>query len=114
MIAALCATAWADEGMWMANTVDKKTAELCNYVVSIDFRGTGSLISGQGLVLTNHHYFLNTGKEVNERVVDWSAVLGVIVGAVVANLVKWGFPAINGMVVAAVIWGLGQLIQKRK
>ena len=55
MIAALCATAWADEGMWMANTVDKKTAELCNYVVSIDFRGTGSLISGQGLVLTNHH-----------------------------------------------------------
>ena len=60
------------------------------------------------------HYFLNKGKEVNERVVDWSAVLGVIVGAVVANLVKWGFPAINGMVVAAVIWGIGQLIQKRK
>ena len=55
MIAALCATAWADEGMWMANTVDKKTAELCNYVVSIDFRGTGSLISSQGLVITNHH-----------------------------------------------------------
>ena len=55
MIAALCLTARADEGMWMANTVDKKTAELCNYVVSIDFRGTGSLISGQGLVLTNHH-----------------------------------------------------------
>ena len=60
------------------------------------------------------HYFLNKGKEVNERVVDWSAVLGVIVGAVVANLVKWGFPAINGMVVAAIIWGIGQLIQKRK
>ena len=39
----------------MANTVKKKTAELCNYVVSIDFRGTGSLISGQGLVITNHH-----------------------------------------------------------
>ena len=60
------------------------------------------------------HYFLNKGKQVNERVVDWSAVLGVIVGAVVANLVKWGFPAINGMVVAAIIWGLGQLIQKKK
>ena len=60
------------------------------------------------------HYFLNKGKDVSERVVDWSAVLGVIVGAVVANLVKWGFPAINGMVVAAIIWGIGQLIQKRK
>ena len=60
------------------------------------------------------HYFLNKGKDVTERVVDWSAVLGVIVGAVVANLVKWGFPAINGMVVAALIWGIGQCIQKRK
>ena len=60
------------------------------------------------------HYFLNKGKDVTERVVDWSAVLGVIVGAVVANLVKWGFPAINGMVVAAIIWGIGQWIQKRK
>ena len=55
MIAALCTAARADEGMWMAPTSDKKIAELCNYVVSIDFMGTGSLISGQGLVLTNHH-----------------------------------------------------------
>ena len=60
------------------------------------------------------HYFCNRGKEVKEPVVDWSAVLGVVAGAVVANLVKWGFPAINGMVVAACIWGIGQLIQKRK
>ena len=55
MIAALCTAARADEGMWMAPTSDKKISELCNYVVSIDFMGTGSLISGQGLVLTNHH-----------------------------------------------------------
>jgi cytosine permease len=41
-------------------------------------------------------------------------VLGVIAGAVVANLVKWGFASINGMVVAAVIWGAGQLLFKRK
>ena len=59
-------------------------------------------------------YFLNKGKDIQERVVDWSAVLGVIAGAVVANLVKWGFPAINGMVVAAAIWGIGQLLGKRK
>ena len=59
-------------------------------------------------------YFLNKGKAVKQRVVDWSAVIGVIAGAVVANLVKWGFPAINGMVVAAVIWGIGQLLRSRK
>ena len=45
---------------------------------------------------------------------DWSAVIGVIAGAVVANLVHWGFASINGMVVAAIIWGLGQLVFKRK
>ena len=60
------------------------------------------------------HYFCNRGKEVKVPVVDWSAVIGVIAGAVVANLVHWGFASINGMVVAAVIWGLGQLIRKRK
>ncbi len=52
---ALSATLFADEGMWMVPSVDKKTAELCNYVVSIDFMGTGSLISPNGLVITNHH-----------------------------------------------------------
>ena len=60
------------------------------------------------------HYFFNRGKDIREPVVDWSAVIGVIAGAVVANLVHWGFASINGMVVAACCWGLGQLIFKRK
>ena len=59
------------------------------------------------------HYFTNKGKEVKEKVVDWSAVLGVVAGAVVANLVHWGFASINGMVIAALSWGIGRLIQKR-
>ena len=42
------------------------------------------------------------------------AVVGVIAGAVVANLVKWGFPAINGMAVAAVCYLLGQWIAAGK
>jgi cytosine permease len=46
--------------------------------------------------------------------VDWFAVLGVVLGAVVANLVKWGFPAINGMVVATVCFLIGQAVQKKK
>ena len=48
------------------------------------------------------------------RTVDWFAVCGVVVGAVVANLVKWGIPSINGMAVAAVIYVCGQLLTKRK
>ena len=60
------------------------------------------------------HYFCNRGKEVEEPVVDWSAVIGVIAGAVVANLVHWGVASINGMVVAAVIWAIGQAISKKK
>ena len=60
------------------------------------------------------HYFCNRGKEVKEPVVDWSAVIGVIAGAVVANLVHWGVASINGMVVAAVIWAVGQALTKKK
>ena len=60
------------------------------------------------------HYFTNRGKEVEEKVVDWSAIIGVVAGAVVANLVNWGFASINGMVVAGLCWGIGQMIQNRK
>ena len=58
------------------------------------------------------HYFTTKGKAVEEKVVDWSAVVGVVAGAVVANLLNWGFASINGMAVAAACWGLGRLIRK--
>ena len=45
---------------------------------------------------------------VPEKTVNWWAIAGVVLGAVVANLVKWGFPAINGMAVAAVCYLLGK------
>ena len=60
------------------------------------------------------HYFVNKGKVVEEKVVDWSAIVGVVAGAIVANLVHWGFASINGMAVAALCWGIGQLIQKNR
>ena len=41
--------------------------------------------------------------------VNWFAVAGVVLGAVVANLVKWGFPAINGMVVATLCYLCGRI-----
>lgn len=58
------------------------------------------------------HYFASRGKEVPEKQVDWSAVAGVVCGAVVANLVHWGFASINGMAVATLCWGIGRLIKK--
>ena len=50
---------------------------------------------------------------VPTRKVNWAAVIGVILGAVVANLVKWGIPSINGMVVAACCYFIGQAIDKK-
>ena len=46
------------------------------------------------------------------KTVNWFSVAGVILGAVVANLVHWGVPAINGMAVAAVCYCIGRLVRK--
>ena len=48
------------------------------------------------------------------RSVNWAAVLGVVAGAVVANLVQWGIPSINGMAVATVCFLLGELYYGKK
>ena len=50
---------------------------------------------------------------VRRRQVNWAAVLGVVLGALVANLVKWGIPSINGMVVAALCYFIGQALDKK-
>ncbi|MCR5710822.1 MAG: cytosine permease [Bacteroidales bacterium] len=63
------------------------------------------------------HYFMNRKAyaegTVPERKVDWWAIAGVVLGAVVANLVKWGFPAINGMAVASICFLIGQKVCKK-
>ena len=51
---------------------------------------------------------------VPKREVNWAAVLGVILGAVVANLVKCGIPSINCMAVAACCYFIGQALQKKQ
>lgn len=48
-----------------------------------------------------------------EKTVDWFAVIGVILGAVVANLLKWGIASINGMAVAAVCYCIGQMVHRK-
>ena len=62
-------------------------------------------------------YFFNRRKYLDDTMpeiqVNWFAVLGVVLGAVVANLVKWGIPSINGMVVAALCFMAGELTRRK-
>ena len=79
ILAAVCGQyAFADEGMWMVNAIDKaleknmkkrglklsareiynadaEGAALTDAVVSMEFGCTGSIISDRGLLITNHH-----------------------------------------------------------
>ena len=61
-------------------------------------------------------YFLNKRDyetvEVTEQV-NWFAVTGVVLGAVIANVVHWGIASINGMAVACACYLIGQLRSKR-
>ena len=50
---------------------------------------------------------------VPKRQVNWAAVIGVILGALVANFGKWGIPSINGMAVAAACYFIGLALQKK-
>ena len=62
-------------------------------------------------------YFANKKsyeEETELKQVNWFAVIGVILGAVVANLLKWGIASINGMAVAAVCYGIGTVVSKKK
>ena len=62
-------------------------------------------------------YFMNKEEYAEgytpTKVVDWFAVGGVVLGAVVANLLNWGIASINGMVVAAVCYLIGQKVNKK-
>jgi cytosine permease len=62
-------------------------------------------------------YFCNRKKYLDDSmpqvIVNWWAVGGVVLGAVVANLLKWGIPSINGMVVAAVCFLAGESLRKK-
>ena len=60
-------------------------------------------------------YFLNREDYKNTevtRVVNWYAVVGVVLGAVVANLVSWGIASLNGMVIASICYLAGHFLKK--
>lgn len=62
-------------------------------------------------------YFFHRKQYLDETfpacTVNWAAVLGVVAGAVVANLVKRGIPSFNGMAVAAVCFLSGELMRRK-
>ena len=62
-------------------------------------------------------YFMNRKAYLEDQVpvreVNWFAVLGVVLGAVVANLVHWGFASVNGMVVAAACYMVGYALGRK-
>ena len=61
-------------------------------------------------------YFLNREAyktmETTQQV-NWFAVIGVVLGAVAANLIHWGIASINGMVIAAMCYLVGHYVSKK-
>ena len=62
-------------------------------------------------------YFMNRksyeSDDAEIKTVNWASVIGVVLGAVVANLLKWGIPAINGMIVAIICYLIGYAVSKK-
>lgn len=63
-------------------------------------------------------YFLNKKAYENDSLpaekVNWFAVAGVILGAIVANVLNWGISSINGMMVAVVCYLIGYFVKKNQ
>lgn len=66
-----------------------------------------------GMILVLAYFMNKEDFETDQpklKTIDWFAVAG----AIVANLLHWGIASINGMVVAAVCYCVGQAVNKRK
>ena len=63
-------------------------------------------------------YFMNKKAYDTDTIkivtVNWFAVAGVILGAIVANVVTWGIASINGMIVAALCYVIGEMYKREK
>ena len=61
-------------------------------------------------------YFLNKKDYEDVAVtetVNWFAVIGVVLGAVVANVIHWGIASINGMAIASVCYLIGHFTSRK-
>lgn len=62
-------------------------------------------------------FFLNRKKYKEEKTasceVNWFNVLGIVIGAVAANMIHWGIAAVNAMAVAAVCYVIGRFVKNK-
>ncbi|MBP5742089.1 MAG: cytosine permease [Paludibacteraceae bacterium] len=61
-----------------------------------------------GTVIILSYFFGRKGGRVKQ--VDWWAMACVVIGAVVANIVLWGIPALNGILATAVCFFIGRKV----
>ena len=68
-----------------------------------------------GIILVLSYFLNREAYKTTETTqqVNWFAVIGVVLGAVVANLIHWGIASINGMVIAAVCYLIDHFVCKK-
>lgn len=68
-----------------------------------------------GIILVLSYFINKKDYEDTEvkTVVNWHAIIGVILGAVVANVLHWGIASISGMAVATICYLIGHFSQKK-
>ena len=68
-----------------------------------------------GIILVLSYFLNREAYKTTETTqqVHWFAVIGVVLGAVAANLIHWGIASINGMVIAAVCYLVGHFVGKK-
>ena len=59
-----------------------------------------------------HRESYQPGAKVELKQIEWGSVIGVIAGAIVANLLPFGIASINGMVVASICYLIGDKMGK--
>ena len=60
-------------------------------------------------------FFLKRNKYKENKTIqdfNWFNLAGIIIGAIVANMLQWGIAAINAMVVAGICYLIGYVVKK--
>lgn len=61
--------------------------------------------------LTNKENYSDTN--INQDI-NWFGVIGIVLGAIIANIVKIGFPSLNSMIIALIFYIVGNQFKKKK
>ena len=69
-----------------------------------------------GIILVLSYFLNREAYKTTETTqqVNWFAVIGVVLGAVAANLIHWGIASINGMAIASVCYLIGHFASKER